>query len=53
MLFTESIRSAFTFNARMFGNDLGMRQSVLYIGAFTLASIIIMIFAYSKTYRRK
>ena len=52
-VFTESIRNAFTFNARMFGNDLGMRQSILYIGTFTLLSIIIMIFAYSKTYRRK
>ena len=51
-MFTESIRNSFTFNARMFGNDLGMRDSIFYIAAFTLVSIAVMIAAYSRTYKR-
>ena len=51
--FVESIRDSFSFNARMFGNDLGMKQSISYIAAFTVVSIAVMIFTYSKTYRRK
>ena len=52
-MFLESIRNSFSFNARMFENNIGMKGSIIYIGAFTLVSIVVMIFSYSKTYRRK
>jgi multidrug/hemolysin transport system permease protein len=52
-LFTEAIRESFSFNARMLGNDLKISESIMYIAAVTLVSCIVMVFAYSKTYRRK
>ena len=52
-MFSSSIRESFTFSARMLGNDLAVRESLMYITAFTVLSCIVMIFAYSKTYRRK
>ena len=43
----------FTFSPYAFGMDFTQQKMVLYAIAITLACIIIMIFAYSKTYKRK
>ena len=52
-IFLERIKSIFSFQARILGNDLKPEQSILYILLFTAVSCVIMIYAYSKTYRRK
>ena len=51
-IFTQALRDVFSFNARIFGNDLKISASVIYILAFTLVSCIAMMVIYSKTYRR-
>ncbi|MCR4791398.1 MAG: ABC transporter permease [Lachnospiraceae bacterium] len=51
--FTEVIRDSFTFSARMFGENIGLRGSLIYIVIMTVLSMLIMTFAYSGTYRRK
>lgn len=52
-MFAKSIREVFSFNARILGNDLKMSDSVWYVLAVTAISCVVMIIAYSKTYRRK
>ncbi len=52
-MFMDVIKDSFSFNARMFENNISMRGSITYIFIVTLVSIVIMTFAYSKTYRRK
>lgn len=52
-MFIKTIEDTFSFNARMLGYDLKMSESIVYILLFTVMSCIVMIAAYSKTYRRK
>lgn len=52
-MFMDVIKDSFSFNARMFENNISMSGSITYIFIVTLVSIVIMTFAYSKTYRRK
>ena len=52
-MFIKSIKETFSFNARMLGNDIKINESVVYILAITVVSCVVMIIAYSKTYRRK
>lgn len=52
-MFIKSIKETFSFNARMLGNDIKINESVVYILAITAVSCVVMIIAYSKTYRRK
>ena len=52
-MFIDTMKEVFTFNPYAFGMDFTQQKMVLYAIAITLACIIIMIFAYSKTYKRK
>ncbi|MBR5419715.1 MAG: ABC transporter permease [Lachnospiraceae bacterium] len=52
-LFIKAIKEIFSFNARMLGNDLKMSESIFYVMLVMVISCIVMVFVYSKTYRRK
>ncbi|MCR5250455.1 MAG: ABC transporter permease [Lachnospiraceae bacterium] len=52
-LFLKSIKESFSFSARMLGNELKMSESIFYVLGLTVISCIVMVVAYSKTYRRK
>ena len=52
-MFIDTMKEVFTFNPYAFGMDFTQQKMVLYAIAITLACIIIMIFTYSKTYKRK
>ena len=52
-MFMDVIKDSFSFSARMFENNLSMRSSLTYIMIITAASMLVMICAYSKTYRRR
>lgn len=52
-MFATAIRDEFTFKAHIMNMDFVQSQMVLYSMVITVACIIIMIFAYSKTYKRK
>ena len=51
-LFIESIKSSFSFNSQMFGHSLSMTQSIVYILALIGVSLVFMVGAFSKTYKR-
>ncbi len=52
-VFVDSMREIFSFKAVMFGENVGMSQSVLYVGIATLVCIVGMVIVYNKTYKRK
>lgn len=52
-LFVKEIKNVFSYHATMFGHDISMAQSFLYIGILFLLSIFAIILIYAKTYRRK
>ena len=52
-MFMDVIKDSFSFSARMFENNLSMKSSITYIVIITAASMLVMICAYSKTYRRR
>ena len=52
-LFTESIKSIYSFQANMFGDGISSNASTMYILALALVSVIVMIVLYNKTYKRK
>ena len=51
-LFMETVKTSFSFNSNMFGHSLGMTQSIMYILAIIVVSVVFMIGAFSKTYKR-
>ncbi len=51
-LFIESIKEAFSFNSKMFGHSLEISQSILYVTVIIAVSIVFMVGAFSKTYKR-
>lgn len=51
-LFIESIKETFSFSSRMFGHSFEMSQSIVYIVAIIAVSVVFMIAAFSKTYKR-
>ena len=52
-MFVKEIKNVFSYHATMFGHDISMAQSFLYMGILFLLSIIAIILIYAKTYRRK
>ena len=48
----ESIREIFSFNSHMFGKSFTLGNSVAYIMAIMAVSVVIMILAFSRTYKR-
>ena len=51
-LFIETIKDTFSFNSHMFGHTLSMGNSLTYIFALMVLSIVFMVCAFSKTYKR-
>jgi len=51
-LFTESVREIFSFNSHMFGNSLSLSNSLVYILVIMAVSLVLMVFAFSRTYKR-
>ena len=49
----KMLNESFSFHAKMFGNELQIGESVFYVLIISAVSCLIMIYAYSKTYRRK
>ena len=52
-MLSHMIEESFSFHAKMFGNELQIGESVFYVLIISAISCLIMIYAYSKTYRRK
>ena len=51
--FISSIKDTFSFNAHTFGTSFTVQSSVIYIAVIALVCIVLMTFAYNKTYRRR
>lgn len=51
-VFAESIRESFTFSPYMFGNDLVISSSMIYVLAIAFVSCLMMIVIYSKNYKK-
>lgn len=52
-LFVKSVRETFSFNAIAFGKSFSAANSVIYVCVIALVCIVLMTFAYRKTYRAK
>lgn len=52
-IFAKTIKEVFTFKAHLFDTDFAQSQMVMYSVVITIACVFVMIFAYSKTYKRK
>ncbi len=52
-LFVGSIKELFSFKAFMFGKDLEIRHMLVYVCTWLAVSLILMIFVYTKTYKRR
>jgi len=50
--FAEGIRNSFSFEASLFGNELAKANTYIYIMVAFVVSIVVLIFAYSKIYKR-
>lgn len=50
--FAESIRESFTFSPYMFGNDLVISSSMIYVLAIAFISCLMMIAIYSRNYKK-
>ncbi|MCR5846931.1 MAG: ABC transporter permease [Lachnospiraceae bacterium] len=50
--FAEAIRQSMTFNASIFEKSLPVNAMFIYIGIFTLLSLLVMIFFYTKVYKK-
>lgn len=51
-LFIETVKDIFSFNSHMFGHTLSIGNSLVYIMAFMAVSVVFMVCAFSKTYKR-
>ncbi len=51
-LFVDSIRQSMTFNASVFEKSLPVNVMCIYIGIFTLLSLLVMIFLYTRVYKK-
>ena len=50
--FAPGIRESFNFKVMLFGNELAKANTYIYIIVAFVVSIVVLIFAYSKTYKR-
>lgn len=50
--FTDGIRDTFVFHVTMFGHTFSTVESLLYVAALAVVSCVVMVVAYSKTYKR-
>ena len=51
-LFSEALRQSMTFNASLFDKSLSVNVMCMYIAAFTLVSLIAMVFLYTRVYKK-
>lgn len=51
-VFADAIKESFSFEATMFGKSISNANSLLYIGLFAVASIVIVAVLFSKTYKK-
>ncbi|MBD8918425.1 MAG: ABC transporter permease [Lachnospiraceae bacterium] len=52
-MFVESIKETFSFDASLFGKNYGMSSMIIYVAAFMVLCVAVMIFVYGKTYKKK
>ena len=50
--FAEAIRQSMTFNASVFEKNLPINVMCIYIAGFTFISLLLMIFCYTKVYKK-
>ena len=50
--FAEAIRQSMTFNASVFEKSLPVNVMCIYIAGFTFVSLLVMIFFYTKVYKK-
>ena len=51
-LFVDAIRQSMTFNASVFEKSLPVNVMCIYTGIFTLLSLLVMIFLYTRVYKK-
>ena len=50
--FVDAIRQSMTFNASVFEKSLPVNVMCIYVGIFTLLSLLVMIFLYTRVYKK-
>jgi multidrug/hemolysin transport system permease protein len=51
-VFVDAIRQSMTFNASVFEKSLPVNVMCIYVGIFTLLSLLVMIFLYTRVYKK-
>ena len=51
-VFVDAIRQSMTFNASVFEKSLPVNVMCIYIGIFTLISLLVMVFLYTRVYKK-
>ncbi|SFB05708.1 multidrug/hemolysin transport system permease protein [Acetitomaculum ruminis DSM 5522] len=51
--FVKGMKETFAFNISFLGDKIKLSDSVLYVIIMTFVSVLVMIFVYNKTYKRK
>lgn len=52
-MFVSSMKECFTFEAQLFGNSLSQSNMICYVAGAAVLCVVIMIFVYARTYKRK
>lgn len=52
-MFVESMKEFFAFQTKLFGNELDRNVVAIYVGAFTVLCIVLMVLIYPRVYKRK
>ena len=50
--FVRALKELFTFQAKMFGNNVQTGVTLIYIGVILAVSLSVMIFTYSRKYKK-
>jgi len=51
-VFSQALRQSMTFNASLFNKSLSVNSMYIYIALFTFVSLLVMIFLYTKVYKK-
>ena len=52
-MFVSSMKECFTFEAQLFGNSFSQSNLICYVAGAAVLCVVIMIFVYARTYKRK
>ena len=52
-MFADAMKKIFSFNANMFGKTMNIREMFIYVVCVMAGCVAIMVYAYSRTYKRR